>query len=95
MSASGEERAFADLEELATQCRFSNCTHGGEPGCALNAAVEAGTLSEGRLENYLKLMAEAEASEARHDVLESARNKEAIKRATRAYERIQRGRERR
>jgi len=49
------EGGFADIEALAGQCRFRDCRHAAEPGCAVRAAVEAGTLDAGRLGNYLKL----------------------------------------
>ena len=51
---------FAEVGELALSCRFSNCTHGGEPGCAILQAVASGTLSEERYRNYLKLRMESE-----------------------------------
>ena len=44
--------AIDDLEELATHCRFSRCTHGSEPGCTLREAVEAGELDEARLDAF-------------------------------------------
>lgn len=49
------EGGFADIEALAEQCRFRDCSHQREPGCAVRAAVESGELDAGRLENYLKL----------------------------------------
>jgi len=49
------EGGFADVEAIAADCRFRDCTHGGEPGCAVRAAVEGGTLSAKRLGSYLKL----------------------------------------
>ena len=49
------EGGFADVEAIATGCRFRDCTHGAEPGCAVRVAVEAGTLSAGRVASYLKL----------------------------------------
>ncbi|WP_243713567.1 ribosome small subunit-dependent GTPase A [Luteimonas terrae] len=49
------EGGFADIEALATQCRFRDCAHGNEPGCAVWEAVEAGTLDPGRVGSYLKL----------------------------------------
>jgi len=52
--------AFAEVGELALSCRFSDCTHGGEPGCAIFQAVASGTLSEERYRNYLKLKKESE-----------------------------------
>ena len=51
---------FAEVSELALGCRFSDCTHGGEPGCAILQAVASGTLSEERYRNYLKLKKESE-----------------------------------
>jgi ribosome biogenesis GTPase len=51
--------SFADIHTLAAQCRFSNCTHTGEPGCAVQEALQAGTLDKRRFENYMKLKQEA------------------------------------
>ncbi|WP_126429921.1 ribosome small subunit-dependent GTPase A [Brevibacillus marinus] len=50
--------AFADIEEWAAQCRFRDCGHEAEPGCAVRAAVEAGELDPARLANYRKLLRE-------------------------------------
>ncbi len=57
-SAEGVDRAFSDIEELAEQCRFTDCTHAGEKGCAVCAAIESGELSEERLISYNKLRSE-------------------------------------
>ncbi|HEY8898988.1 MAG TPA: ribosome small subunit-dependent GTPase A [Chthoniobacterales bacterium] len=46
---------FADIAELAAQCKFADCRHGSNAGCAVRAAVEAGTLSPARYEGFLKL----------------------------------------
>lgn len=51
----GVARAFGDIEELAAGCRFRDCTHGGEPGCAVARALEDGSLERGRMENLRKL----------------------------------------
>jgi ribosome biogenesis GTPase len=51
---------FAEVREYAESCRFANCTHSGEPGCAVLLAVEKGTLSEDRYQSYLKLKKETE-----------------------------------
>jgi len=51
---------FAEVGELALSCQFSDCTHGGEPGCAILQAVASGTLSEERCGSYLKLKKESE-----------------------------------
>ena len=58
---------FADIGALAARCRFRDCRHNTEPGCAVNAAVEAGKLDRERLEHYHKLEREAQAYELRHD----------------------------
>ena len=50
--------AFADIEALAEDCRFRDCRHRGEPGCAVTAAVAAGMLPEVRLESFRKLQDE-------------------------------------
>jgi ribosome biogenesis GTPase len=49
------EQNFTDIEALAEQCRFRDCRHAREPGCAVRAAIEAGTLDPARYANYLKL----------------------------------------
>lgn len=59
--------AFADIEELASSCRFTDCQHQGEPGCAVQAAVETGDLTEQRLASYRKLLREAAFERRRHD----------------------------
>lgn len=54
----GIEHAFSDIEKLAEKCRFHNCTHTSEPGCAVRAAMEDGMIDEERLKAYKKLKAE-------------------------------------
>jgi len=56
----GIERSFSDIHELSGRCRFSDCTHTNEPGCAVLAAIQAGTLSSERFNSYLKLAKESE-----------------------------------
>lgn len=51
----GSTSAFPDVEKLAGQCRFSNCTHTCEPGCRVLEAIAAGEISSRRLKNYIKL----------------------------------------
>jgi ribosome biogenesis GTPase len=63
----GLGKVFDDIEELLTQCRFSDCQHAHEPGCAVKKAVATGTLAAERLEHYQKLQREAQAYERRHD----------------------------
>jgi ribosome biogenesis GTPase len=50
---------FADIAALAPGCRFNDCTHGNEPGCAVTAAVKAGGLDRGHYENFIKLTQES------------------------------------
>ena len=54
------EDSFSDIHELSLTCRFSNCTHTQEPGCAVRSAIETGDLSEDRYQSYLKLKKETE-----------------------------------
>ena len=54
----GIEHAFSDIEKLAEKCRFHNCIHTSEPGCAVRAAMEGGMIDEERLKAYKKLKAE-------------------------------------
>lgn len=58
---------FADLAELATQCRFADCSHRKDAGCAIRAALEAGTLSQERYEHFLNLDAEIAELERRNE----------------------------
>lgn len=54
----GIASTFADVERFATQCKFSDCRHNGEPGCAVIEAMTHGTLDERRVNNYRKLLKE-------------------------------------
>ena len=64
----GVDTAFVDVTDLAAQCRFDDCSHTTEPGCAVLAAVEAGTLSQDRLDAYRGLLDES-ASQVRRQVV--------------------------
>jgi ribosome biogenesis GTPase / thiamine phosphate phosphatase len=61
--SSGLEESFSDIWNLAKTCRFANCTHAQEVGCALLNAIENGTLQADRYQSYLKLMKESEYNE--------------------------------
>ncbi|MFC4727745.1 ribosome small subunit-dependent GTPase A [Coralloluteibacterium thermophilus] len=82
LKLSGEEDlaegGFDDVEALAAECRFRDCSHAAEPGCAVRAALEAGRLDRGRFANYLKLRAE----------LASGAEQRALRLAQRAEEKI-------
>ncbi|HEX7188152.1 MAG TPA: ribosome small subunit-dependent GTPase A [Actinomycetes bacterium] len=76
---------FADVEELAEQCRFADCVHDTEPGCAVRAALESGELPERRWESYLKLQREARWMAMRHDARLRAEERARWKRITKEY----------
>ncbi len=59
----GIDAGFEAIVELAAGCRYADCTHEHEPGCAVRAAIESGELSEERYANYLKLKRESEYNE--------------------------------
>ena len=67
-SDAGIAATFPEIEEAARSCRFRDCTHNDEPGCAVQAAVESGQLPATRLANYHKLMREAEVAAMKTDV---------------------------
>lgn len=54
----GVDKTFADLADLASRCRFADCSHRLEPGCAIHAAVAAGRLDQGRVKSYRRLFHE-------------------------------------
>jgi ribosome biogenesis GTPase len=61
------EASFAEIEALARECRFADCGHRSEPGCAVQAAIAAGAITPGRLESHQKLEAERRSVELRSD----------------------------
>jgi len=82
----GLERTFADVEALARGCRFADCRHEGEPGCAVLAAVAAGTVPAERLANHRKLQRELAQTEARRDQRAAAEANRRGKVAAKAYD---------
>ncbi|HEY8028393.1 MAG TPA: ribosome small subunit-dependent GTPase A [Gaiellaceae bacterium] len=65
--AGAVEAAFEDIEQLTLQCRFTNCGHATEPGCAVQAALSSGALSRDRHQSWLKLQRELRAIAMRSD----------------------------
>ncbi len=67
----GDEKSlgssFEDVEDLARLCRFRDCGHGSEPGCAVKQAIEEGSLDPARLKSYMKLQRELESLAVRKD----------------------------
>jgi ribosome biogenesis GTPase / thiamine phosphate phosphatase len=75
----GVEQAFSDIEELAAQCRYGNCGHTTEPGCAVQAAIAEGRLDENRLESQRKLEREQEFLHRKVDPQARQQEKERVK----------------
>lgn len=71
----GIERAFGDIEALASACAFSDCTHRVEPGCAVLLAVDTGSLDRGRYESFLKLGREQDHLESKTDWFKQQKKK--------------------
>jgi ribosome biogenesis GTPase len=69
------DSTFTEVAELAAQCRFADCSHDQEPGCAIKAALEAGTLDRDRWESYRKLERELHALEIRQNARLQAEEK--------------------
>jgi ribosome biogenesis GTPase len=61
------DTTFADVAELAAECRFGDCTHLHEPGCAVRRAIAEGKLPAERFDSYLKLQRELRALEVKKD----------------------------
>ncbi len=59
----GLDDSFADISALAASCRFADCSHNNEPGCAIRKAIESGELNAGHYQSYLKLKAESDFNE--------------------------------
>ncbi len=83
-SEEGIASVFPDIEEAARSCRFRDCTHSDEPGCAVRAAVEAGTLAPERLASYHKLLREAHAVTAKTEARVRADDARASQRSSKA-----------
>ncbi len=69
------EETFPDIAELGLHCKFTDCTHAHEPGCAVQAEIENGNLDIERYENYLKLKKEAEFIESKSSVTKQQERK--------------------
>jgi len=75
VGAANVDTAFGDITAIAEGCRFRDCAHSGEPGCAVAEALAGGRLDAGRWGSYRKLRAEAEWREAATDRLAAAERK--------------------
>jgi ribosome biogenesis GTPase len=86
--------AFDDIANLASGCRFTDCAHDSEPGCAVREAVEAGRLDSDRLENYRRLGREAAFEERKRDKATAAEHKRKWKQLHQAQKAMYRDRNR-
>ncbi|WP_131743245.1 ribosome small subunit-dependent GTPase A, partial [Actinomadura roseirufa] len=95
-AAEGIQQTFAEIEELAERCRFGDCEHRTEPGCAVLAAVEDGALPARRLDSYRKLVRENEWIASRADARLRAEQRQQWKTIAKAQRRLyqERGRDR-
>jgi ribosome biogenesis GTPase len=82
--AEGIAGAYSDLEELAAGCRFRDCAHRSEPGCAVAAAIDDGRLDPGRLTGWRKLTAEAHRQQLRVDARARAQERARLRSFSRA-----------
>lgn len=89
----GLQPVFGELENLARDCRFRDCRHAEEPGCAVRKALEEGNLDAGRLESYHKLQREQEFQRRKTDRLAAQEMKSCIKKANREVRRFYRERD--
>jgi ribosome biogenesis GTPase len=85
--AAGVRSVFSDVEALAAQCRFGDCSHRGEPGCAVAAAIADGRLPEDRLRGMEKLAREEAALAVRRSARARSERREETKRMSRALRR--------
>ena len=86
--------AFEDIAQLARACRFSDCAHAEEPGCAVLEAVTAGTLDASRLEHYRRLLREAAFEERKRDKSAAAEEKRRWKQMSQSLKTLYRNKDR-
>jgi ribosome biogenesis GTPase len=89
---SGLDAAFDDIAALAERCRFSDCRHDQEPGCAVKQAMERGELPPSRLASFRRLQRELRRAAVRRSLREAQVERTRIKQRTRACERLSRPR---
>ena len=92
MPPEGIAQAFGEIEELAAQCKFRDCKHVNEPGCAVRAAVESGTLDAERLESFHKLGREEKFVAAKQDAAVRAEQTKSLKKIMKEQTRFYRNR---
>jgi ribosome biogenesis GTPase / thiamine phosphate phosphatase len=91
-ASEGLGQAFGEIAELAMNCKFRDCKHMNEPGCAVRGAVDSGTLDPERLESFHKLEREEKFVAAKQDAAVRAEQTKALKRTMRKVNRFYRDR---
>jgi ribosome biogenesis GTPase len=91
-STQGMGQAFEDIVTLAQRCKFRDCSHRGEPGCEVEAAIRNGLLEPERLQNHRKLEAELRFQERKRDPRVEREVKQQWKRIHKAMRRNKPGR---
>jgi ribosome biogenesis GTPase len=89
----GVEQTFRELAEFSARCRFRDCRHQGEPGCAVAAALAEGLLDEERFENHRKLLREQEYLQRKVDAGMQQEARQHVKKINRAVRVLYRQRE--
>jgi ribosome biogenesis GTPase len=83
-AGAGFKENFTEIEQLALNCRFTNCGHETEPGCAVRAALESGALEAARYDNYLTMREEAALQKARLEAAAQLQRKHCARKNARA-----------
>jgi len=83
----GLGKSFTDIDAFAADCRFADCSHESEPGCAVIVAVERGELAAERLESFMKLKKELAYFERKRNVLAELKEKQRWKEIIKSYKR--------
>jgi ribosome biogenesis GTPase len=78
----GVDETFSDISEIATRCRFRDCAHNGDEGCAVQAAVDSGELPASRLENWRLIQSQMSNQTRRRDPATSAAKRKRPKRSS-------------
>jgi ribosome biogenesis GTPase len=95
VDADGIDDAFADVLDVSGACRFRDCRHAGEPGCAVRASADAGLVDPGEVDRMYAMRVEAEGAELRANEHERRRHERRFARVARDAQRQKRGRPRR
>jgi ribosome biogenesis GTPase len=91
-AADGIGRTFSEIQELAARCKFRDCRHLSEPGCAVRAAVETQALASERLENFRKLTREEQFLESKCDVVVRSKRTKELRKLMKSVNRFYRDR---